>query len=350
MDKGVRVEGVWLGAENTPEEIQLQEKLEKALKDVGSALQLVDSRRTLIDRQDLPFDPKSKAMPGQYTAFRQKVEGLGDKMVRPSLPAPEKFKPLPEPQDISSAPGAMQLPSGKSLKDILPELLKPLAAEDSQRAPEKADVPYRGGLTAGGERLQRYCVGKNAPIATYKETRNGLLGTDFSTKFSAWLANGTLSPKVVFEAVEAWEKEFGANKSSYWIKFELLWRDFFSFLIERHGKNFFWLSGLGLPQQEAPKDSENVKQAKSNGTLDGYWLANDWDKGRSSDVQGWCYGRTGVPFIDANQLELVKTGYMSNRGRQNVASFFTKDMGHQDWRLGAEWFESFLLDYDVTSN
>merc|ERR1712013_504194 len=60
-------------------------------------------------------------------------------------------------------------------------------------------------------------------------------------------------------------------------------------------------------------------------------------------------GRTGVPFVDANMRELKLTGWMSNRGRQNVASFLVKDLG-LDWRLGAEWFESQLLDHDVCSN
>ncbi len=40
---------------------------------------------------------------------------------------------------------------------------------------------------------------------------------------------------------------------------------------------------------------------------------------------------------------------MSNRGRQNVASFLTKNLG-LDWRMGAEWFESLLVDYDPCSN
>lgn len=94
----------------------------------------------------------------------------------------------------------------------------------------------------------------------------------------------------------------------------------------------------------------HAKAKNGRKTLDGYWLENDWDKGTDSDVQKWCYGTTGVPFIDANMRELKETGYMSNRGRQNVASFFTRDMGHQDWRLGSEWFESYLLDYDISSN
>jgi deoxyribodipyrimidine photo-lyase len=139
-------------------------------------------------------------------------------------------------------------------------------------------------------------------------------------------------------------------------RFELLWRDFFTFLIEKHGNKFFQLSGLGLPQQEPPSNKGNPMSAPAHAkavdghkTLDGYWLENDWDQGENSDVRKWCYGTTGVPFIDANMRELKETGYMSNRGRQNVASFFTRDMGHQDWRLGAEWFESYLLDYDIVS-
>lgn len=58
---------------------------------------------------------------------------------------------------------------------------------------------------------------------------------------------------------------------------------------------------------------------------------------------------TGYPFIDANMREMLHTGYMSNRGRQVVASFLVRDL-EQDWRIGAEYFESQLLDYDVCSN
>ena len=38
----------------------------------------------------------------------------------------------------------------------------------------------------------------------------------------------------------------------------------------------------------------------------------------------WCRGRTGYPFVDACMRELGATGYMSNRGRQNVSSFLSK--------------------------
>jgi deoxyribodipyrimidine photo-lyase len=63
----------------------------------------------------------------------------------------------------------------------------------------------------------------------------------------------------------------------------------------------------------------------------------------------WKTAKTGFPFIDANMRELMQTGYMSNRGRQNVASFLVKDL-KVNWLMGAEYFESFLIDYDVCSN
>lgn len=217
--KGVRVEGVWLGRENTSEEIQTQEKLEAALAKMDTTLYLVESRRTMIHPDDLPFRVTSNNMPDIYTGFRQKVEGLREKMVREPLPAPDKFKPLPDAVEVESAPGVYQLPASTPLKDILGQLLAPLQAEQQDMSPERSDIPYKGGLTAGNKRLHDYTTGKDAPIATYKDTRNGLLGTEYSTKFSPWLANGTLSPKVIYQKVEQWEEEHGASKNSYWIKY-----------------------------------------------------------------------------------------------------------------------------------
>jgi deoxyribodipyrimidine photo-lyase len=54
-------------------------------------------------------------------------------------------------------------------------------------------------------------------------------------------------------------------------------------------------------------------------------------------------------LIDASQRELFLTGYTSNRARQNVASFLAKHLGI-NWKLGAEWYECMLTDYDVSSN
>ncbi len=63
----------------------------------------------------------------------------------------------------------------------------------------------------------------------------------------------------------------------------------------------------------------------------------------------WKRGQTGYPIVDAGMRELWKTGYMHNRARMIVASFLTKDL-LIDWRHGAEWFWSTLLDADLANN
>ena len=79
-------------------------------------------------------------------------------------------------------------------------------------------------------------------------------------------------------------------------------------------------------------------------------LERDYRWGNSYSVfDSWCEGKTSEPFVNANMIELKQTGWMSNRGRQNVASFFAKDL-KMDWRMGAAYFESLLIDYDVHSN
>ena len=106
--------------------------------------------------------------------------------------------------------------------------------------------------------------------------------------------------------------------------FELMWRDFFRFMGKKHGNKIFQKGGT---KEEVDSNLRNNKDL----------------------LQLWIDGRTGVPFIDANMRELAATGFMSNRGRQNVASFLVKDL-KVNWQMGAEYFESMLIDYDPCSN
>lgn len=63
----------------------------------------------------------------------------------------------------------------------------------------------------------------------------------------------------------------------------------------------------------------------------------------------WVQGVTGFPLVDAGMRQLSSQGLMHNRVRMVTASFLVKDL-HQDWRLGANYFMSQLLDGDVASN
>ena len=182
--------------------------------------------------------------------------------------------------------------------------------------------PFEGGETAALSRLKNYFF-ETKKVGFYKKTRNGLVGTDYSTKFSPWLANGSLSAKTIYWKIREYEAEFSANDSTYWVIFELIWRDYFKYISLKYNAKVFQLGGILEKDYQWSSDNRLIKQ--------------------------WIHGETTDDFVNANMIELKESGFMSNRGRQNVASYFAKEL-LLDWRIGAAYFESMLLDYDVHSN
>ena len=256
---------VFASKEATPEENAVEASLEKSLNAHGIELNLV-WQSTLLHIDDIPWPIKN--VPDIFSQFRKEAERSVE--VRPVVPVPEQLNPLP---DVYAG----DIPS-----------LDDLGLEPPEPNP-RGVLAYRGGETEGMRRLRVYLWDTDA-LATYKETRNGLLGADYSTKFSAWLANGSLSPRVVHQQVRAYEAERTKNKSTYWLIFELLWRDYFRFIVKKYGSRIFQVGGI---KQEDP------------------YLRDDF-----GSFEKWKSGRTGVPFIDANMREINATGFMSNRGRQ----------------------------------
>lgn len=256
--------------------------------------------RTMLHPEDLPFDVR--ATPDVFTQFRHKVEH--SVAVRSEVLAP-KVLPVP--------------PIGVEWTKI-PTLIELCNQEPSDDP--RAVMRFRGGEAEGAKRLHSY-IWERQLVSSYKETRNGLIGESCSSKFSPWLALGCLSPRTVYHQLKQFEQQHGANSGTYWMWFELLWRDFFRFTAMKVGSRLFYVSGMkGSPKQ--------------------------WQKAHHV-FEAWRAGTTGDQFVDANMRELRITGWMSNRGRQNVASWLTKTHGI-DWRWGARWFEHALVDYDVCSN
>ncbi len=255
---------------------------------------------TLYRPDDLPFAVAD--IPELFTEFRKQVEKSSS--IQPPLAAPTQLPPLPEGSDRGHLP---------TLKDLG---LEPFTPDP------KGVLAFKGGETAGRDRLQDY-VWQQDCLKTYKTTRNGMLGANYSSKFSPWLALGCLSPRYIHAQVQQYETQRVQNDSTYWLIFELLWRDYFRFICAKHGNAVFKLAGLR-------------------------GVCIDW-KQDPTRFALWTSGMTGFPLVDANLRELAATGFMSNRGRQNVASFLTKNLGI-DWRWGAAYFESMLIDYDVCSN
>jgi deoxyribodipyrimidine photo-lyase len=183
-------------------------------------------------------------------------------------------------------------------------------------------LPLRGGREAGLRRLRQF-VFEERGIRHYKETRNCLDPLDGSSTLSPWLASGALSAREVAAAIAGHEAAEGGNESTYWLYFELLWREYFQWRAFADGNALFRAGGRHRRVQRCTFEPRNFAR--------------------------WCAGDTDFPLVNACMRQLLETGWMSNRGRQLAASCLVHDYGI-DWRYGAAFFEKHLIDFDVASN
>jgi deoxyribodipyrimidine photo-lyase len=261
---------------------------------------LQDYDRLLIQPQDLPFSIRN--IPNVFTKFRRAVE---DQLI---------IKP---PIDDAIRLNALTLLPYNTPIPSLTDLGYSAYTVDTRSA-----CQINGGEQAALNHVSNY-LWDQQQILSYKLTRNELIGKDYSSKFSPWLANGSLSVRTLYQQLKLFEQQVTANESTYWMFFELLWRDYFSYISLKSGRALFKLDGILAVQYP--------------------WVID------KKLIQKWINGTTEYDFVNANMIEIAKTGWMSNRGRQNVASYWAKEK-QQDWRIGASYFEAMLIDYDVHSN
>lgn len=281
------------------EETDISDRVEAALWKIKLNLKHFIGH-TLYHKEDLPFPIKD--IPVVFATFRKKVERDSD--IRPCFETPSQIN-VPVINDAGEIPTLQDLGLDEPVDD------------------ERAVMRFYGGESEGLKHIQEF-FWETDRLKTYKTTFNGLLGSAYSSKLSPWLSVGCLSIRQVYWEIKRYEQERGANESTHWLIFELLWRDYFRFMFKKYGTQFFKPGNL---KAEAPE------------------IANSQDE----LFEKWKNGQTGVPFIDANMRELNATGFMSNRGRQNVASFLVKDL-KVNWTRGAAYFEEKLIDYSSASN
>lgn len=292
-----KVTSIYVQKEWTRDEIIKIDSIKKIIPNNVKFNEIYD--QFLYDPSNIPFSFKN--IPDVFTKFRKELEKKGE--IIPLVNINKKPKPLTVKNDL-------KIPS-----------LEELGYKDFE-VDKRTAFPFEGGEINAIERLNEYLF-KTKLIGNYKNTRNGLLGKNYSSKFSPWLANGSLSARQIFKNVKDFEINFFSNQSTYWMVFELIWRDFFKYVSLKYKNKIF----------------------KLNGILD---IEYNWSTNKKY-IDQWINGKTANDFVNANMIELKSTGWMSNRGRQNVASYFAKNM-KMDWRIGASYFESMLIDYDVHSN
>jgi deoxyribodipyrimidine photo-lyase len=291
------ITSIYLQKEWTSEEVNVLEGVKLSIDDQVKIRDYYD--QFLYHPEDINMS--FAETPKVFTAFRKKVEKYSSIRISEENDCAEKIEGLENKTHIPN------------LDDL---------GLNSFEVHPKSAFPFKGGETSALDRLNDYFF-ETKKLGFYKKTRNGLIGTDFSSKFSPWLANGSISARTIYWKIREFEENHLKNESTYWLIFELIWRDYFKYVSLKHENDIFKIGGI---------------------------LRKDYEwKSSERQVQKWINGETRSAFVNANMIELKKTGWMSNRGRQNVASFFAKEL-FLDWRIGAAYFETMLIDYDVHSN
>lgn len=291
---------VFCNRERTHEEEKVQDKLEKNLWSVGHEI-FYNRGKLLYYTSDLPF-PIGQT-PDSFNQFRKEVEKIIT--IREPLEVPENIVSNFENIDWGEIPSLEEM--GFSQEEI--SSYKPI---------------YRGGEDAGLEIVDRF-FWKDHHALNFKKTKSSLFGDDVSTSFSPWLSLGCISPKLIYRELCSFEEEIGKNDSTYQIYHSLLLRDYFRLIAKKYGNKIYQFNGIrkAVILDELSADLEKFSLVQQ--------------------------AQTGIPIIDAAVKELNSTGFLSSRARAILAGFIVFDL-KINWLIGAEFFESKLIDYDTASN
>lgn len=183
-------------------------------------------------------------------------------------------------------------------------------------------TPYHGGEDAALVQLNQYFWKTNG-LKKHQKTKNELDGWQFSSKLSAWLANGSLSVRFLAAELDKYEYRHKSTPSTKALFCELLQREYFQWMMHHYGAKMFAFEGI---KNKRPLTSFLGEKF------------NEWEQ-----------GTTPFPLVNACMRQLKQTGYLSNRGRKIVARCLVNTLG-LDWRFGAAYFEQQLIDFDVAIN
>jgi deoxyribodipyrimidine photo-lyase len=295
MVEKYEITSIYAESEYASEEINLQNQLKLKLPKTNFNFSW---GKTLYHKDDIPFE--ISAIPLTSKAYR--------------IPTSKESKPretFKAPVNVNSYP---DIPSNH-----FPSYKKFGFDDESYK---KSNPFLKGGESEALKRLEYYFT-ESELLTSYRWTRNKSLGLDYSSKFSPYLALGCISPRFIYEKVKEYEINIKKNQSTWWLVFELVWRDYFTFKGMRFRNEIFKTKGF---------KNKDV----------------NWGNNKNY-FEKWKTGTTGIPFIDAHIRQLNETGYMSNRGRVNCASYLIHDL-KINWTRGAAYFESQLIDYDVSAN
>ena len=290
-------DGVFHQREYEPFGARRDEAVSKALKERGKALETFPGLSLfeppeILSQAGTPYTVYS---PYKREWFARPADGL--------LPAPRRV-PVPGKAESHA------LPSAKDLNFHTQQTFE-CGGEDAAQKLLKAFL---------AKKIERY------------DTARDILGEDGTSMLSRHLHLGTLSARLVVDAVRqaGLDKPSGATHGEHQPEpghstflSEIAWHDFYLQILH-HFPHV--ATGAFRPQYDAL----------------------EWEN-EETLFEAWKSGKTGYPIVDAAMRQMNAEAWMHNRGRMIVASFLTKDL-LIDWRWGEKYFMQQLVDGDQAAN
>jgi deoxyribodipyrimidine photo-lyase len=185
-----------------------------------------------------------------------------------------------------------------------------------------AEMPPIGHSAA----MDRWTDFRDNRLSSYMKKRDEVADPEGVSRIGFFLSNGVLGVREVLQDVldimdEAERSTVIRNAAKF--RYEMAWREFMYQVLWHNPRTV----------EENYREFPNEIQWRDD----------------SSEIEAWKRGETGVPFVDAGIRQMLSEGYMHNRTRQNVASFFTKHL-MADWRKGEQHFREHLFDHDTANN
>jgi deoxyribodipyrimidine photo-lyase len=290
---------VFCNRERTAEEVFVQDSLEQKLWSIGQEMRY-SRGKMLYHTGDLPF-PVTHT-PDTYASFYREVG---------------KIIPI---RDVVSKPDFIPLYLSNIDSGDLPVLTD---LGFSQEEIDSAEFAFKGGESVGLQRLEGFIEynlkANKVSNHNWEEMRNS-----HTTHLAPYLSIGNVSARQVYKSLNKYSDHKKYKKRVKCLIHGLIRRDFYRLMTKKYRNEIFHSTGI---------KGENS-----------YELSDDMDM-----FNLWANAQTGMPMVDAFMRVLNKTGYISPEGRFFVASFLVEEM-KLNWQIGAEYFESKLVDYDPSSN
>jgi len=294
----IRSTWVYCNRERTPDEEKIQDNLENKLWQVGQELRY-SRGKMLYHTGDLPFPIRHT--PDTYAAFYREVGKIVP--VRKPLPIPDKILPYMGNVPSESIPTLEEL--GYSEEEINGHVSE-----------------FKGGEFTALKMLDDFIKNhfKVKALGLKKKKGQKVL----VTHLSPYLNSGCISPKTIYNAINKFMgNKYHKNRANCIIH-GLMRRDYLKLLEKKYKEKVFEYKGI---KGVAPEG-----------------LSDDMNK-----FGIWKDAITGVPIVDAFMRELNTTGFISFEGRRILSQFLIEEL-KVNWRIGAEYFQSVLIDYNACSN